>query len=127
MEFTDLLHINKVKGAIDKEGQPIAWMNRISGPDNTSHWTITGGADEIPYDIPNIHIDYVQSRSTIPIGPMRAVGNIQNAFVNESFIDELAHLSNKDPLDFRIKLMHNNKRQLRCIKNCSRSSQLEWK
>ncbi len=114
--------LNKVKGAIDKDGQPIAWMNRISGPDNTSYWTITGGADEIPYDIPNIHVDYVQSNSTITVGPLRAVGNIQNAFVNESFIDELAHLSQKDPLDYRIKLMQNNKRQLNVLKTAAEAA-----
>ncbi|MFC1593304.1 molybdopterin cofactor-binding domain-containing protein [Candidatus Neomarinimicrobiota bacterium] len=114
--------INMVKGAIDKEGQPIAWFNRISGPDNTSYWTISGGADELPYEIPNIHLDYVQSKSTIPIGPMRAVGNIQNAFVNESFIDELAHLAKKDPLDYRLKLMTNNKRQLNVLKTAAEAA-----
>jgi len=108
--------INKLKGAIDENGKPVAWMNRISGPDNSSYWTITGGADELPYDIPNIHIDYVRSKIDIPIGPLRSVGNIQNAFVNESFIDELADLSNEDPLDYRIQLMHNNKRQLNVLK-----------
>jgi CO/xanthine dehydrogenase Mo-binding subunit len=111
--------INQVSGAIDKKGKPVAWMNRISGPDNSSYWTITGGSDELPYSIPNIHIDYVRSKVNIPIGPLRAVGNIQNAFVNESFIDELAHLANKDPLDYRISLMQENKRQLNVLKTAA--------
>ncbi len=108
--------MNQLKGALDNNGKPIAWMNRISGPDNSSSWTITGGADELPYAIPNIHIDYVRTKVDVPIGPLRSVGNIQNAFVNESFIDELASLANKDPLDYRTSLMQNNKRQLNVLK-----------
>jgi len=114
--------LNQVKGGLDIDGNPLAWMNRVSGPDNTSYWTITGGADELPYDIPNIQIDYVQSKLDIPVGPLRSVGNIQNAFVNESFIDELAYLSNKDPLDYRINLMYNNKRQLKVLKTAAEAA-----
>lgn len=114
--------INEVKGAVDSDGKPVAWMNRISGPDNSSYWTIAGGANELPYTIPNIHIDYVRSEINVPIGPLRAVGNIQNAFVNESFIDELAQLANKDPLDYRLQLMQNNKRQLNVLKAAADAS-----
>jgi isoquinoline 1-oxidoreductase subunit beta len=38
----------------------------------------------------------------VPVGNWRAVGNSQNGFFAESFIDELAHLAQADPLDFRI-------------------------
>ena len=117
--------INQVKGGLDSDGNLIAWMNRISGPDNSSYWTITGGADELPYDIPNLHIDYVRSKIDIPIGPMRSVGNIQNAFVNESFIDELANLAGKDPFDYRCKLMGNNKRQLNVLQTAVEKA--NWK
>jgi CO/xanthine dehydrogenase Mo-binding subunit len=107
--------INLVKAGLDKSGKPIAWSNRISGPDNSHYWTITGGSDELPYDIPNIHIDYVRSKIEIPIGPLRSVGNIQNAFVNECFIDELAYLANQDPFEYRRNLMSNNKRQMNVL------------
>ena len=107
--------INQVKSGLDKKGMPTSWFNRISGPDNSHYWTITGGSDDLPYDIPNIQIDYVRSKVNIPVGPLRSVGHIQNAFVNECFIDELANLANQDPFEYRRNLMSNNKRQLNVL------------
>ncbi len=117
--------LNQVKAGLDKDGRPIAWSNRISGPDNSHYWTITGGSDYLPYDIPNIHIDYVRSKIDIPIGPLRSVSNIQNAFVNECFIDELANRANKDPYEFRRNLMQNNKRQLNVLQTAAEKA--NWK
>jgi len=107
--------INQVKSGLDKNGIPTSWFNRISGPDNSHYWTITGGSDNLPYDIPNIQIDYVRSKIDIPVGPLRSVGHIQNAFVNECFIDEIANLANQDPFEYRRNLMKNNKRQLNVL------------
>ncbi|MEE9571606.1 MAG: molybdopterin cofactor-binding domain-containing protein, partial [Candidatus Neomarinimicrobiota bacterium] len=95
------------------------------GPDNSHYWTITGGSDDLPYHIPNIHIDYVRSKVNIPIGPLRSVSNIQNAFVNECFIDELANRTNKDPYEFRRNLMQNNKRQLNVLQTAVEKA--NWK
>lgn len=117
--------LNLVKAGLDKKGNPIAWSNRISGPDNSHYWTITGGSDNLPYDIPNIQIDYVRSKIDIPIGPLRSVSNIQNAFVNECFIDELANQANKDPFEFRRNLMQNNKRQLNVLQTAVEKA--NWK
>ena len=107
--------INLVKSGLDNNGMPSSWFNRISGPDNVHSWYITGGSDDLPYDIPNIHIDYVRSKIDIPIGALRSVGHIQNAFVNECFIDELANLAMQDPFEYRRNLMSNNKRQLKVL------------
>ena len=41
----------------------------------------------------------------VPIGYWRSVGNSQNAFFKESFIDEMANASGKDPVDFRRSLL----------------------
>jgi isoquinoline 1-oxidoreductase beta subunit len=109
---------------LDRNGLPTSWFNRVSGPDNAHYWFITGGSDDLPYDIPNIHIDYVRSQVDIPIGPLRSVGHIQNAFVNECFIDELANLVNQDPFEYRCNLMTNNKRQLNVLKTVAEKA--DW-
>ena len=36
----------------------------------------------------------------MPLGFWRSVGSSQNAFVTESFIDEVAHAAGKDPFEF---------------------------
>ena len=37
----------------------------------------------------------------VPVGFWRSVGASQNAFIVESFADELAHAAGKDPVEFR--------------------------
>lgn len=103
---------HKVKAGLDKKGNPVAWTHRISGPHDGWNGMITGGADELPYAIPNIRVDYVMSAIPIPIGPWRSVANTQNAFVNECLIDELAEKAGRDPYEYRRKLLSDQPRHL---------------
>ncbi len=95
---------HRVSGSLDKNGYPLSWNHRVSGP-GPYPGLITGGADTLAYDIPNIHVDYVMSDISIPTGAWRSVANTQNAFVNECFIDELAVAAGKDPYLYRRKLL----------------------
>jgi isoquinoline 1-oxidoreductase beta subunit len=64
--------------------------------------TIIEGAFNQPYAIPNKRMDLVHvSVAPVPLGYWRSVGNSQNAFFKESFIDEMAHAANTDPVEFR--------------------------
>ncbi|MFB0516337.1 MAG: xanthine dehydrogenase family protein molybdopterin-binding subunit, partial [Candidatus Neomarinimicrobiota bacterium] len=101
---------HQLQGGLDREGQPVAWSHRISGPDSSVD--ITGGAVDLPYDIPNIHVDYVMSDIPVPTGYWRSVANSQNAFVNECFLDELAAAADKDPYELRRKLLKDHPRHL---------------
>ena len=100
-----------VQGGLDREDRPVAWSHRVSGPGD-SVGTITGGAVDLPYAIPNIRVDYVMSDIPVPIGPWRSVANTQTAFVNECFIDELAEAAGKDPYEFRRELLQDHPRHL---------------
>ena len=64
--------------------------------------TITEGAADQPYTIDNIRVRGYAADVAIPVGYWRAVGNSQNAFFWESFIDELAHAAGDDPVEFRL-------------------------
>ena len=70
------------------------------------------GAVELPYAIPNIDIAHVFYDPGVPLGFWRSVGHSQNAFVVESFIDELAHKAGEDPYKFRRRLLQGNERHL---------------
>jgi isoquinoline 1-oxidoreductase beta subunit len=71
--------------------------------------------NRIQYEIPNLSIEFLISLLPIPVAPWRSVQNGPNAFVIESFIDELAHAAGKDPLEFRLQSLKNNMRARRVL------------
>ncbi len=80
-----------------------------AGPDQVQNGidesSVEGIADS-PYSIANIAVNYVQQEVGVPVGFWRSVGNSQNGFVMESFMDELAHADGIDPLELRRRLLH---------------------
>lgn len=68
------------------------------GPDHS----IVEGAGDQPYAIPNVRVRGHVADLSVPVGFWRAVGNSQNAFFHESFVDELAVAAAADPLEFRL-------------------------
>lgn len=61
------------------------------------------------YDIANQRIEFHPTRSPLRQGSYRALAATANHFARESFMDELAHLVNMDPLDFRLKNLKNER------------------
>jgi isoquinoline 1-oxidoreductase beta subunit len=55
--------------------------------------------------IPNLLIDHAVRNTHVPVGFWRGVNTNQNAIYMECFIDELAHATGKDPLEFRRTLL----------------------
>ncbi|MDE2088651.1 MAG: xanthine dehydrogenase family protein molybdopterin-binding subunit [Gammaproteobacteria bacterium] len=107
---------NRLHAALDKNGLPTAWTHRIAGPSilarvfpdsvkNGIDRTSVDGAANIPYAIPNLHVDYVMVNPGVPVGFWRSVGNSQNAFIVESFLDEIAAAGRHDPYELRRTLL----------------------
>lgn len=114
---------NTLAGALDDSGWPVAWTHRIVGPSifsrifpqfvrNGIDDSSVEGAANLPYAIPNIQVDYVMRETGVPVGFWRSVGNSQNAFIKESFLDELAAAGGKDPVELRRRLLANQPRHL---------------
>ncbi len=61
--------------------------------------------ESLPYRIPNQLVAHAQIPSPLHCGFWRSVGNSQNAFFVESFIDEVALAADIDPLEFRLGLL----------------------
>ena len=106
---------NVFRGAIDASGKPTAWFTRAVGagllrqrggvPAGQVDGTSMAGLRDQPYDIPNVRIEWVDKDVGVPIGFWRSVGSSQNAFIVETFIDELAHLAGQDPYEYRRALL----------------------
>ncbi len=107
---------NVMRGALGKDGSPTAWTHRIVGPSIMSRVfpeelkngiddSSIEGAIELPYAIPNVLVDWNHVETGVPVGFWRSVGNSQNAFVKECFLDELATAGKSDPLALRKRLM----------------------
>jgi len=103
---------NVFRGALDESGAPVAWSHRIVGPgilaqkgrmpaNTTIDPAAVAGARDLPYAIPNLQVEWLNKDFGVPVGFWRSVGSSQNAFITESFVDELAHLAGKDPFEFR--------------------------
>jgi isoquinoline 1-oxidoreductase beta subunit len=63
------------------------------------------GADVKPYAIPNFQVDYAPVDSAVPRSWWRSVSSSYTVFAKECFIDELAGLAGRDPLQFRLELL----------------------
>ena len=85
--------------AFDTNGTVQAWHNRFTGPIQTP------GASHIPYAIPNQSIRVVDGDTHVPIAAWRSVDHSQQTFFTESFVDEIAHRSGKNPYQFRMEML----------------------
>jgi isoquinoline 1-oxidoreductase beta subunit len=114
---------SRFEAGLDAEGWPVVWSNRIACPSIMSRFfpgSVKNGLDEssvegaadLPYAIPNILVDYQLTETGIPVGFWRSVGNSQNGFFSECFVDELAAASGKDPYEFRRRLLQKAPRHL---------------
>jgi isoquinoline 1-oxidoreductase beta subunit len=70
------------------------------------------GDGQIGYDVANLLVDHSIRNPHVPPGFWRGVNINQNAIYLECFMDELAHASGQDPLQFRRKLMGKHPKHL---------------
>jgi isoquinoline 1-oxidoreductase beta subunit len=109
------------------DGKIVGWKYRVSGSSIMARWFPPGfekgididavdSAIDMPYDIPNIHVEYVRAEPpAVPTGFWRGVGPNNNVFAIECFMDELARKASKDPVAFRRSMLGKNPRMLAAL------------
>jgi len=118
----------KLVGGFDAQGNLSALHMRISGQSILSSQrpsALQNGKDplvfqgldasgqfSIGYTIPNLLIDHAMRNPHVPPGFWRGVNVNHNAIYLECFMDELAHATGQDPLEFRRKLMAEHPKHL---------------
>src|SRR6202165_2108036 len=108
-------------------GKIVGWKYKVSGSAVIARWlppAFQNGIDidavdsavDMPYDIPNFHVEYVHAEPpAVPTGFWRGVGANNNVFAIECFMDELARKAGKDPIDFRRGMLGNNPRLMAAL------------
>jgi len=124
-DFYRPYNYQRLTGCFDSSGKVVAWSTRvittpIAGSNLYTSYresretlkdpaTIAAlewyGADIEPYMVPNFHLDYAPAESVVPRSWWRSVASSYTPFAKECFIDELAHASGRDPLQFRLDLL----------------------
>jgi len=76
-------------------------------------------AQNYPYDVPNVAVDYLRQEVGVDVGYWRSVSHALNCFVAESFMDELAHAAKQDPFEFRRDLLGKQPRFRRVLEEAA--------
>ncbi len=117
---------NKMSAGINADDKPVFWEHRVVNPsimaplapiifgfalpatqvDDSS----VEGASTLPYEIPNLQVDWIRKDTGIPVGFWRSVGSSHTAFSTECFLDEVAFAAKKDPYEFRRSLLEKHPR-----------------
>jgi isoquinoline 1-oxidoreductase beta subunit len=129
-----------LKAGLGADGQVVAWRHRVCSEEalafqddprfkarNERAIFSMLGTEQPSYDLPNRLIDHVRQIDGMRLSSMRGTGNPPNAFVTESFIDELALARKVDPLEFRRGLLAKAPRAVAVLDTLSAMSQWQRK
>jgi isoquinoline 1-oxidoreductase beta subunit len=104
--------IHHFRAALGADGRISAWSHHLA---NTSRYAYALREnpsqselyrDDIPAAcVPNFRLAHTNIQSAIPAGAWRATLHSSNAFAVQGFLDEMAHLAGRDPLEFRLELL----------------------
>lgn len=126
---------DRVAACLDEKGMPLAWHHRIVGQsivagtpfesgmvkDGIDDTSVEGAANT-PYAIPNLQVELHSPKNAVPVLWWRSVGHSHTAFVMESFLDELAHETGKDPYQYRRLLLAKHPRTLKVLETAAKKA-----
>ena len=117
-----------MRGGFDDDGKLVAVHHRVAAPAilptmNKHRWNLLKpkdvitmlGSENTTYDIAHHLAEHIRQPRASRVIAFRGVGTGYTKFAMESFVDELAHSKNIDPVEFRLQLCHNNARMIRVI------------
>lgn len=112
--YHTISHVH-VEASLDDDGVPTAWMQRAAYPSISSLFSdgsaqaagfeVEMGLQDLPHQIPNIRVETGEAPAHTRIGWLRSVTHIQQNFAVSSFADELAHRAGRDPYDYLMQLL----------------------
>jgi len=104
-------NVQRVRAAADRRGRVTHWLHKVASWPRDFYLERGGSGAEIGnYEfpagfVPNLLFEYTPVRARVPLGQWRAVDHSGNGFVVSSAIDELAHATGTDPVQFLLALI----------------------
>jgi isoquinoline 1-oxidoreductase subunit beta len=103
----------KIKAGLDEKNRLVAWQIKSS---TASRGAFSGSmspsyqTEVFPDGFPagfveNFRMEYLPVASKVPRGAWRAPGHNVTAWLDQTFIDEMAQLAGKNPVDFRLEVL----------------------
>lgn len=108
--------LSRFQASFDDIKRPVAWVNQYTTEDGANPEA------HIPYAVPNQSYKSVKVNTSVPVGAWRSVESSWHGFFTESFIDELAHQANIDPLKFRLSLLTDRPRHTAVLRRLALES-----
>jgi isoquinoline 1-oxidoreductase beta subunit len=111
--------LHEMTAALDAGGRITGWTQRLASagkyyrradvqPDE--QYAAELYVDDFPAGmVENLRLEWFAMRSGVPRGSWRAPAHTANAFVVQSFLDEIAHAGGRDPLQLRLDLYGENR------------------
>jgi isoquinoline 1-oxidoreductase beta subunit len=108
------LAVHRLNASLDRKKQVVGWHQRMASPSAAAGrgtpdnrlWQSELVPDALPAGlVPNFRSDWYPLPSRLPRGEWRGSPHVTPTFASESFIDELAHATKTNPLDFRLALL----------------------
>jgi isoquinoline 1-oxidoreductase beta subunit len=101
-----------LKAGLDAQGKITAWRHHLVTFGDAKHSASGGGigSDTYPAGFPPAYALYTSAQPLmLRAGALRAPGDNAYCWVAQSFLDEVAYAAGRDPLEFQLELLSNNR------------------
>jgi len=127
-----LANYHRIEISTDVKGNPHSWYHRIAIPsfvfgtpfegplvkDGVDYFQLDGALEPV-YEVPNLQVEWVKEKQTIPGIWQRANSHFYNGYIKETMIDVLAKNAKKDPYQYRLELLKGNARHTAVLKKAA--------
>ena len=108
--------VNRLTATLDARGMPAAWRHEVADVNLTMFGDYNPNFDpaadgdpwggyDTPYALPSLDVSLALSPSPVPTGAWRSVTYPAAVFARESFLDEIAAQTKRDPIELRLALL----------------------
>ncbi len=134
-EFYRPATLHDLAGGLDADGRVTTLSHRVAAASVTQqHYprpggdgrdeSVLSGVHDSPYAPAHFRGAHAPLKTSIPLGWWRGVYDVQNAFVNESFVDELAVTAGRDPVALRLDMLPQGARLRRVVEEAA--ARADW-